>query len=979
MRPKPKVLLVDDRADNLLALQVQLRSQEAEVLSAQSADEALELLLSHEIALALVDVQMPEMDGFQLAELMRGSERTREIPIIFVTAGLHDRSRVFEGYEAGAVDFLVKPLEPLVLNSKVGVFLQLHRQKQLLAERVEQLELAESALRESAEQSRRQLEEIQSIYDSAPIGLCVLDRDLRFLRINHHLAEINGIPASEHLGKTIEEVVPSLAGPAREIAENIFRTGTGVVDLEFTGTTRSLPGVGRTWIEQWLPLKSPEGVVTGINVVAEDITERKRAEALLRSSEQFNRSLIENSRDRIETLDLDGNLRSINGAGHHPLEAPGSSEGAYGSWVEQWRDEDRPQAREALATAASGGTGRFQALETSADGSPHWWDVQVTPIPSSSGQVERLLAASRDITELKHAEELLKRNEARLALLSQTAGRLLASKDPQTIVEALCREVMQLLDCQVAFSFLEDPVTGRLRLNACAGIPEEDLRRIEWLDHESAICGCVAQDEDGQRVVAEDVLHSADCHADLMRTCGVQAYCGHPLLGPAGEILGTLAFGTRTRAQFDEQEIELMRIVADQVATAFQQLEGRKAISAKNEQLIAADRRKNEFMATLSHELRNPLAPIKNSLYILDRAAPGGDQARRAKQIIDRQVNQLARLVDDLLDVTRITCNKVQLQRQRLELNELLCRAVEDHRSEFESTGVHLEHEPGPDQIWVEADWNRLAQAVGNLLQNAVKFTPRGGRVTLSLVADPIHGQAVIRIADTGVGMTERMLACLFQPFMQAETSLARSKGGLGLGLPLVKGLVELHGGTVEATSEGLGRGTEFLLRLPLKPATVPPPSVDERGTRVNSQRVLVIEDNRDAAESLREVLEFEGHDIAVAYDGAEGLAKAREHQPTVILCDIGLPGMDGYQVARALRGAPAFRDVHLVALSGYARPEDLARAREAGFDQHMAKPPSLSQLQQLFAALPACREAPLHAAELARDVARSSADPTGA
>jgi PAS domain S-box-containing protein len=327
------------------------------------------------------------------------------------------------------------------------------------------------------------------------------------------------------------------------------------------------------------------------------------------------------------------------------------------------------------------------------------------------------------------------------------------------------------------------------------------------------------------------------------------------------------------------------------------------------EQLLREeDQRKNEFMAVLSHELRNPLAPIKNSLYILDRAAPGGDQARRAEQVISRQVDQLSRLVNDLLDVTRISRNKVQLQCQRLELNELVRRTLEDYRTIFDENEVRLRLEPAPEPVFVNADWNRLAQVVGNLLTNAAKFTGRGGHVSIAIATDGAARSAVVRVADTGVGMAPEMLSRLFQPFAQAETTLDRSRGGLGLGLALVKGLVELHGGEVSASSTGLGQGTEIVVRLPLEVAEASLPAPSHPASAPRGRRVLVIEDNLDAADSLREVLEFGLHEVIVAYNGPEGLSKAREFRPEVVLCDIGLPGMDGFEVARAFRADEARR-----------------------------------------------------------------------
>ena len=379
-----------------------------------------------------------------------------------------------------------------------------------------------------------------------------------------------------------------------------------------------------------------------------------------------------------------------------------------------------------------------------------------------------------------------------------------------------------------------------------------------------------------------------------------------------------------------------------------------EALRDANLELAEADRRKNEFMAMLSHELRNPLAPIRNSLYILDRAAPGGDQARRAKAVMDRQIDQLVHLVDDLLDVTRITRGKIHLQRERLELNELVRRAIDDQRSLFERAGIQLDFQPAlPAPVFVDADWARLAQMVDNLLQNAAKFTNRGGRVSVSIASEREARRAVIRVVDNGIGISPQTLARLFQPFVQADSSLDRSIGGLGLGLALVKGLVELHGGTVRAESDGLGKGAQFVMELPLAAALEASSRPERPGRSARRRRVLVIEDNVDAADSLREALALDDHEVEVANDGPEGLVKARRFRPEVVLCDIGLPGMDGFEVARAFRMDETLKNVSLVALTGYALGADLERAAKAGFQRHLAKPASLEALQVLLSELP--------------------------
>jgi len=381
-----------------------------------------------------------------------------------------------------------------------------------------------------------------------------------------------------------------------------------------------------------------------------------------------------------------------------------------------------------------------------------------------------------------------------------------------------------------------------------------------------------------------------------------------------------------------------------------------EALRQANARLREIDQRKNDFLAMLSHELRNPLAPIRNSVYVLERASPGGEQAKRARQVIDRQAQHLTRLVEDLLDVTRISRGKINLQRERVDLDALARGTAEDHREVFARSGVELDVEAPGEPLWVEGDPTRLAQVIGNLLNNSAKFTPRGGTAVLSVEANG-RGEAVIRVRDDGAGMSPQTLEHLFEPFEQAAQTLERSRGGLGLGLALVKGLVELHGGSVAAHSEGEGKGSELTVTLPLKsPAKPKRAAVPTPKRSASARRVLVIEDNVDAAESLREALELGDHDVAIAQSGPEGVEAARRFHPDVVLCDIGLPGLDGYGVARALRSDPdpRLRSMFLVALSGYALDEDVTKSREAGFDRHIAKPPSVEALEKLLAETPA-------------------------
>jgi two-component system CheB/CheR fusion protein len=416
--------------------------------------------------------------------------------------------------------------------------------------------------------------------------------------------------------------------------------------------------------------------------------------------------------------------------------------------------------------------------------------------------------------------------------------------------------------------------------------------------------------------------------------------------------LGAVDYVLKREGYLDKLVYIIDRAIAhDRLRHTNEQLQVELAERKRVEQsLRESDRRKDEYLGLLSHELRNPLMPIRNSVYVLDRVTPGSDQARQALTIIDRQVTHLARLVDDLLDVTRIGRGKIQLQRTRVELNLLVTRTVEDHRSVFAEREIALEMHPAAEPLFINGDATRLAQLVGNLLQNAAKFTGREGRATVHVGKDEARHQVVVRVCDTGAGIPKEILPHLFEPFMQADHTLARSRGGLGLGLAMVKGLVELHGGEVSAHSEGIGKGAEFTVRFPLDqhaPDDAAPLPVSRlAGAR---RRVLVIEDNVDAATSLRQALALDGHLVETAYSGAEGLEKLRAVHPEIVLCDIGLPGMSGYEVARSIRADVAFGKVVLVAVTGYSQPDEVARAKEAGFDEHITKPPSMDKLRKLL------------------------------
>lgn len=376
-----------------------------------------------------------------------------------------------------------------------------------------------------------------------------------------------------------------------------------------------------------------------------------------------------------------------------------------------------------------------------------------------------------------------------------------------------------------------------------------------------------------------------------------------------------------------------------------------EALRRQAEELTESHRQKDQFLTMLAHELRNPLAPLLTGLHILRHPRTTPEVEEQIRAMMERQVRHVSQLVDELLDVSRILHGKVQLRSDRLDLARLTRTAAEDRRAVLEQAQMTLLLDVPAIPVWVMGDPKRLTQVLNNLLDNAVKFADGGRKVTVRVTADAERGRAVLSVRDDGSGIEADLLPRLFVPFLQADRSLDRSRGGLGLGLALVKGLVELHGGSVAASSAGPGRGAEFTIRLPLEQepaalaeesAELPPPK--------KRLRVLVIEDNRDAADSLRLLLELLGHEVRVAYSGLEGVEEARKWRPGVVLCDIGLPGLDGYGVARELRLNPTTSRVRLLALTGYGAEEDRRRSSEAGFDFHVVKPADPAELSKLLA-----------------------------
>jgi PAS domain S-box-containing protein len=557
----------------------------------------------------------------------------------------------------------------------------------------------------------------------------------------------------------------------------------------------------------------------------------------------------------------------------------------------------------------------------------------------------RHVAIVRDIADRKRAEaeraELRQREQLRLReteTLLAVSRALSSTLDPDETMRRVSREIARALGADMVGAYLAD--AARTKLSPVAGyhVPHhliDAFRRIPIpITNHPAIEEAWTQ---RRAVWTDDVPADPRVDAATLKTFPHQSDLFVPICIKDQPVGGFFVIWWTARRSFTESEIRLMQGISD--------LAGIFLDNAQlHRQTIDDSRAKDEFLATLSHELRNPLGAIANAVAALDRRPAAEAASERLRQIIDRQTRHLARLVDDLLDVARAAAGKIALHIQPVDLSDVAASCVGSLRASGRAERLRVGFRA--ESVMVNADATRLAQIITNMLDNAVKFTPAGGAVDVTVVRE--ERAAVLRVRDTGVGIEPAMLPRIFELFAQAEQPMDRSVGGLGIGLTLSHRLVEMHGGTITAASEGAGRGAEFTVRLPVAVDTMPEPTPAVPGAE-RSRSILIVEDNDDARESLRLLLEALGHRVVAAADGQEGVTLAQLHHPEVALIDLGLPGLDGYEVARALRATPAGKRITLVAVTGYGQAEDRQRSKEAGFDAHLVKPVSQALLSRLI------------------------------
>jgi signal transduction histidine kinase len=545
--------------------------------------------------------------------------------------------------------------------------------------------------------------------------------------------------------------------------------------------------------------------------------------------------------------------------------------------------------------------------------------------------------AEADRADLEQREQLRLRETETLLAVSRALSSTL---DPTETMRRVAREIALALGADMVGAYLADAARESLWPVAGYHVPREMLDTFRRFPIPIKNHPAIEEAWAHRRAVwTDDMPGDPRVDPETLRLFPHQSDLFVPIRVKDRPVGGFFVIWWTARRSITEWEIRLLQGISD--------LAG---IFLENAQLYReaaeANRSKDEFLATLSHELRNPLGAIANAVAALDRRVVGEDAAARLRQIIRRQTHHLTRLVDDLLDVARATVGKIAVHRQPVDLSEVTGACVRSLRESGRARGHRLTFRAEP--VIVNADPTRLAQIITNMLDNAVKFTPTAGSVDVDVMRE--GQEAVLRVSDTGIGIDPTMLPHVFELFAQAEQPMDRSVGGLGIGLTLSRRLVEIHGGAITAASEGRGRGAQFTVRLPVEVAGTPAPT-PAVVTPDRSRSILVIEDNDDARESLRLLLESLGHRVLEAGDGAHGLALALHHRPEVVLIDLGLPGLDGYEVARALRASPGDRMITLIAVTGYGQAEDRRRSKDAGFDAHLVKPVSQSLLSHLITA----------------------------
>ncbi len=704
------------------------------------------------------------------------------------------------------------------------------------------------------------------------------------------------------------------------------------------------------------PIRDPSGVMTGVVLVFRDIGERRRAERALQESEDRYRTLIDVSPQSVWMASPDGRFTFVNQWWSN-LTGLTSEQSLGDGWLQAVAPDHRERVAEAWRTCiATGDTCNVDApIRRSSDGTDRWHLIQGRAIKTDDGTIERWTGVAIDVHEERRAQDALvaslgraREVGARLQRVAAASLTINTSQSLTSIAGVLAGEARTLIPCHQAFGSVAVNEDWENALIASAFSDKHAAIRDRGIRPARVGAQVWQQRKPIRLTEAERAAQTWWIPDDDALRPALRGWLAVPLVGRDGRILGAIQLSDRVDdGDFSEDDEAILQQLANLAAIA---IENSRLYDALRE----ADRRKDEFLAMLSHELRNPLAPIRNALHILRMRARGDAVLEQTSEMMMRQVDHMVRLVDDLLDVSRITRGKIVLQREVVDASTIVNRAIEASRPAIEAGRHALTVTFANEALPVDVDLTRMAQVVTNLLNNAAKFTPDLGRIAIRTVRK--NGDAAIEVKDNGAGIPADVLPTIFDLFVQSGRTLDGSQGGLGIGLTLVKQLTEMHGGSVVAASDGSGAGSTFTVRLPLAATSVSRADEDVAldvvpdGMPVRRLRVLVVDDNRDSADSLRMLLGALGNEAKTAYDGQRALEVAVELRPELVILDIGLPSMSGYDVVKRMRAMPEASSAVIVALTGYGSESDRHRSAEAGFDDHLVKPVDFARLEELLA-----------------------------
>lgn len=942
----PRILIADDNADMREYLG-RILGQNYLVEAVGDGEAALDRIRANRPDLVLADVMMPKMDGIGLVATIRGDRQTRSLPVILLSARAGEESRI-EGLQAGADEYLVKPFSARELLASVGSQVQLARLRR------------ESELAIGLRNQQREI-----LLNRAPVGVFAVDGDFKIREVNPIALPILGDAPGGLPGRDFDEFVHMLVeqGPADEIVRIVRRTlETGEPYQEKERAVFRIDRRRIEWYEWRLDrIVLPDGRL-GIVCYIRDISEEKRAAA----EKAHLAAIVDSADDAIIAKTLDGVIQSCNAAAERLFGYP--AEELIGQEVrilipqERQREEDEILARIRRGERIS----HFETVRVTKDGRLIEVSLTVSPVRDDSGRIIGASKIARDITALRQAEaerlRLVQRNAAVTETLNHVGALVASDLDRTRVVQAVTDAATELTSAEVG-AFFYNVVNEQgeaYTLHTISGVPRELFSKFPMPRSTEVF----APTFKGTGIVrSADITkdprygHNAPYYGMPPGHLPVRSYLAVPVRGRRGDVLGGLFFGHSQVDRFDEQHERLAIGIASWASVA---LENARLYASVQE----ASRLKDDFLASLSHELRTPLNAILGYSRMLRSGIVAPGKTQKAIETIERNATSLTQIVEDVLDISRIVSGKIRLNVQPVECPEIVSNAVDAIGPAAEAKGVRIETVVDPQASPISGDPERLQQVLWNLLSNAVKFTNRGGRVQVRL--ERVNSHVEVTVSDTGIGIPTEFLPYVFDRFRQAESGIARERGGLGLGLSIARQLTEMHGGTIEASSAGVGHGATFRVKIPLMivyPGAAEGPRIHPRSSKgaataplpdLGGVHVLAVDDEQDALSLLSEVLENAGARVTTAGSANEGLSKLNAEVPDVLITDLGMPQLDGFGFIDRVRrhSNRRVRDLPAAALTAYARSEDRMKALRAGFQIHLAKPIDPAELVTTIAAL---------------------------